>query len=97
MISEALRLETPDYSISMQFQVFEEDGRMCCGIYQLNGKINLPPKAWIRAVRYEIDRLEKVAKSVGCTEMRVAGRSWAKILTDFEPFPAIKNGLRKAI
>src|SRR4051812_45248182 len=96
MISEALRLETPDYSVSMTFEVFKDDaGRLCCGIYKLEGRIDLPPKAWLRAVRFEIARLEVVARSIGCTEMRIAGRDWSRILPDFEPFPAIKNGLRK--
>jgi hypothetical protein len=29
--------------------------------------------------------------------MRVAGRNWARVLTDYEPLGGLRNGLRKAL
>lgn len=97
MISEVFPIVLDDVAVTLQFQVFEQDGRMCCGIYKLQGKINLPPRAWLLTVRRELARIEQIAKAAGCVEMRMAGRRWAKIFPDFEPWIGAKNGLRKML
>lgn len=97
MISEAITLNTSFGAVTMWFEMFEDAGRMCCGLYKLEGHIDLPPKAWLRVVRGEVAKLEQVAKSVGCEELRIAGRDWSRVLPDFEPFDGVENGLRKVL
>lgn len=86
-------------AVLITLEVFEEDGRTVCGIYQLSGKIRMPPKAWVRAVRTEVTRLERIARAAGCEELRLGGRDWSKILSGmgFTPLDGIPNGLGKAL
>jgi len=79
-------------------EVYEEDGVTVCGLQQLDGRFNLPPKAWLRTMRTEMRKLENIARSAGCAEMRVAGRDWSRVLPDYEPLPGGKpNRLRKRL
>jgi hypothetical protein len=48
-------------------------------------------------MRGELRKIENIARDAGCTEMRVAGRDWSRILPDYEPMPGIENRLRKAL
>jgi hypothetical protein len=79
------------------FEIGEEDGRMICGIYFIEGRLREPPKRWLRIVRAEMRRIEEIAAGAGCHEMRVAGRDWSRVLPDYEPMPGIKNRLRKRL
>lgn len=90
-------IRRPGVEVTMTLQVFEEDGRKVCGIYQARGKIALHPKAWVTAVKNEITVLEGIAKDAGCEEMRLSGRDWSNVLKGmgYEAFPALRNGLRK--
>jgi hypothetical protein len=97
MITEPFKIELEHASATLQFQVFEADGHLCCGLYKLQGKINLPPRAWLRTVRREMARIEGIAREAGCKEMRVAGRDWSRILLDYRPFKGPENGLRKVL
>jgi hypothetical protein len=81
----------------MLLEVYGDGDFMVCGVRELWGFINLPPKAWLETVRREMRNIEQMAKESGVIEMRVAGRSWARILPDYEPFDGVKNGLRKAL
>lgn len=89
----------PGIAVLITMEAFIEDGRKVAGIYQLSGRISLRPKAWLRAVREEVRKLENIARNAGCEEMRVAGRSWARVLPDYEPMthPNVPNGLRKRL
>ncbi len=78
-------------------QIYGSGDHMVCGLYKLEGRIDLRPKAFIRTVRAELKKLEDIARWSGCTEMRLAGRDWSKILPDYEPLPQLRNGLRKAL
>lgn len=84
-------------AVLITVEVFEEEGRKVCGIYQLTGRIQLGPKAWLRAVREEVAKIERIAKNSGCEEIRVAGRDWSRVLKDYEPFEGPMNGLRKGL
>lgn len=77
--------------------VYEEDGRMCFGITQLVAKIETPPKRWLRLVRSAVAELSDWARRADCSEIRIAGRDWSRVLPDFEPFDGPRNGLRKAL
>jgi len=91
------RIERENIAVSITLEVFEEDGRKVCGIYKLDGMVNLPPKLWLRTVRAEVDKLERIARDAGCAEMRIAGRDWSRILPGYEALPSLPNGLRKAL
>ena len=86
------------YTGTVILEAYEEDKEMICGLYQLRGKTDLPPKAWLRTMRAEMTRLETIARDAGCAEMRIAGRDWSRVLPDYEPLPGGKpNRLRKRL
>lgn len=97
MILQPQGIVRAEGAVLVTVEVFEEDGRTICGIYQLTGRIKLRPKAWLRAVREELRKIERIAKNSGCVEMRVAGRDWRRVLKDYEPFDGPENGLRKGL
>jgi hypothetical protein len=78
-------------------EIYPEDGRLICGIHRIEGRLNERPKAWLRTMRGELRKIEDIARDAGCAEMRVAGRDWSRVLTDYEPMPGIENRLRKAL
>lgn len=80
-------IDRPEGEASFLVEAYEEDGRIVCGVIDLKGKRRAGPKAFARAIREEMAKLERVVKSRGAQEIRFAGR-WARILTDYEPFPA---------
>jgi len=87
-------------AVTITLEAFIEDGRQIAGIYGLKGRVRLGPKAWLRAVRDEVRKLENIARKAGCVEMRIAGRDWSRVLPDYEPMtdaPDVRNGLRKAL
>lgn len=81
------------------FEVFESNAGLCCGIYYFIGKIQLPPKQWLAAVRSEMRVVEDEARAAGCVEMHIRGRDWSKILgpVGYEPVDGTPNGLRKVL
>jgi hypothetical protein len=93
-----LLLSCPGGTATVVFELYEEGGETVCGLRNLEGRFNLPPKAWLRTVRAEIGTLERIARDAGCAEMRVAGRDWSRVLPDYEPLPGGKpNRLRKRL
>lgn len=83
----------------LTLEVYEEAGQRIAGVYQLRGKIDAHPKQWLRLVRAELKNLETVAKSVGCAEMRMAGRDWSRVFPDYERLDGgpVPNLLRKRL
>lgn len=84
-------------NVVMTLEIYEEDGARICGIYDLKGKINVPPKRWLLIVRDQLGKIEQFARESGVTEMRLGGRDWSPVLRDYEPFEDIRNGLRKRL
>lgn len=66
-------------------EVFPEGEETVCGIYKLWGRTTLGPRAFVAFMRKEMTTLEQIALEAGCTQMRVAGRDWSKVLTDYTP------------
>lgn len=87
----------PEGYVAITLEVFEENGRTVCGVFALRGKIMLPPRQWLRTVREELRRIERIAARFGCDEIRIAGRDWHRIFPDYQPLVDVKNGLRKAL
>jgi hypothetical protein len=93
-----VRIGSDNADVTVIFEIEEEGGETVCGLYRLDGRINLPPRAWLRLVRAEIEKLERIARDAGCTEMRVAGRDWSRVLPDYERIPGgSPNLLRKRL
>lgn len=86
--------------VFIQLEAYEDEGKVVCLIHTLSGRINLPPREWLRAVRDEIRKLERIARSAGCAEMRIEGRDWSRVLRglNYQPWPEGEgHGLRKAL
>lgn len=79
-----VRIHGDGYDTKAILETYEEDGVLVCGIYRLDGTIRLEPKAWLRAVRAEVKKLENIARDAGCAEMRIAGRDWSRVLPDYQ-------------
>lgn len=90
-------IDRPYGRVEVVLEVYGSGDDMVCGIYKLNGQINLPPKRWLQVVRGHVHRIERIVKQSGCREMRVAGRSWKRILPEYQPYDGVRNGLRKAL
>lgn len=76
-----------------------EDPRIIAAIHELEGRISLPPKAWLRVVRAELKLIEDEARNAGCSELRFVGRFTQKMFPDYEPYEPLSGlpGLRKAL
>ncbi len=72
------------YDVQTVFELFEEHGALICGLYKMEGHIDLPPKAWLRTVRAHVGQFEELARSAGCAELRIAGRDWSRVLPDYQ-------------
>lgn len=80
-------------------EVYEEDGRIIGAVYQVDGRVALPPKAWLATMRAELLIIENVAREAGCVELRMAGRFTKRMFPDYEPYEPLSGlpGLRKAL
>lgn len=83
----------------VELEVYGDGDFMFAGIRRLRGRINLRPmsRRWYAIIRGHIHRIERICKRSGCCELRVAGRKWSRVLTDYEPYAGVPNGLRKAL
>jgi len=89
-------IERPYGRVEVVLEVYGTGDEMICGIYELRGKINVR-RHFHKLIRAHVKRLERIAKQSGCSEMRVAGRNWKRILKDYQPLDGVENGLRKAL
>jgi hypothetical protein len=89
-------LSFPGGAATVTFETYEEDGELICGLLDLKGKFDRG--AFIASVRRELKTIEELAREAGCVEMRLAGRDWSRVLTDYEPLPGGEpNRLRKRL
>ena len=77
--------------------VIEVTSDPICWVKYLAGHIEGGPKTRLAIIRAAVDRIEAVARSAGCTEIKLCGRDWARILPDYEAFDGHRNGLRKGL
>ena len=100
MILPPIGIVRPGIRVFIRLEAYEEAGRVVCLIHTLSGTIALGPKAWLRAVREEIRKLERIAWNAGCVEMRIEGRDWHRVLAGlgYVPWPEGEGfGLRKVL
>lgn len=91
------KIRRPYGKAVVELEVYGDGDFRIAGIKRLKGRINLPPKRWLKVVRGHIHRIERIVKESGCCELRVAGRDWKRILTDYEPYDGVPNRLRKVL
>lgn len=71
----------------------------CCWIVYIGGSISGSRRQWLGRVRMGMRYFEHLARQDGCVEMRVEGRDWSRVLTDYEPLDDVPgiNELRKVL
>lgn len=77
--------------------VIEVTSELVCWVKYLAGQIEGSPRQRLTIMRYAVSSLEQKAREAGCTEMRLCGRDWSKILPDYLPCDGYPNELRKAL
>ncbi len=77
--------------------VLEVASDLVCWTKYLAGTIEGGPKARVAIIRAAVEHIETVAKAAGCTEHRLCGRDWARILPTYRPFDGHENGLMKEL
>jgi hypothetical protein len=77
--------------------VLEVSSDLVCWTKYLAGTIEGGPKARVAIIREAVRRVETVARDAGCTEHRLCGRDWQRILPDYKPFEGRRNGLTKEL
>lgn len=87
----------PDGGGLVTLEFYQEDKRKICGIFRIEGRLNQPPKQWLRTMRAELKTIEDEARKAGFAELRMAGRDWSRIVEGYEPLPGVPNGLRKVL
>ena len=84
--------------VMLRIEVHEDERGVYCLIHTLTGEIHLPPKAFVKAVREEIRKLERIASNSGCKEMRIEGRDWSRLVSGYTPWPEGEgHALRKVL
>lgn len=81
----------------LTIEVYEEDGQLICGIRNVLGFLDEPPKKWLRTIRQAFRVVCDKARDAGCVEIRLCGRDWSSVLPELEPFEGLPNGLRKRL
>ena len=77
--------------------VLEVTSGLVCWTKYLAGAIEGGPKARVAIMRAAIEHIEAVARAAGCTEHRLCGRDWARILPDYQPCDGPRNALKKEL
>lgn len=79
------------------FIAIELTDDLCCWIKCAAGAVEGGPKARVQTIREIMAFVEKVAREAGCSEIKICGRDWSRILKDYEPFDGFQNGIRKGL
>lgn len=79
----------PGVRVLVTLEAYEDAGEIVCLFHTLTGKIELGPKAWLQAIRDNMQVFERIARNAGCTEMRIEGRDWGRVLKPlgYVPWP----------
>lgn len=99
MIGQAAMLEVRSAAIDgvVVIEIIQENDLMICWASYIAGHIDLPPKAWLRAMRTIMGELERLARNSGCYAVRIGGRNYEKIFPDYRPFDDVPNRLQKVL
>ena len=96
MLLKPLDLHVPDGAVRITLELFEEDDRIICGIYACD-VVRSPGTRLISAARQGIGLIEDMMRKAGVAEVRLGGRDWSRILTDYVRLDGVENGLKKEL
>lgn len=94
---QAIRIHSFRADATAVLRVDTDENRLVCWIGYLGGKHKGGPKAFSELVRSVVAAIEIKAKDIGCQEVRLGGRNWSHILTDYARHDGLPNGLKKAL
>lgn len=77
--------------------VIEITDDLVCWVKYLAGAIEGGPKARVALMREAVARMESVARNAGCTEIKLCGRDWSRVLKNYRPLEGHPNGLTKEL
>ena len=77
--------------------VIEVTDGLACWVKYVAGNITGGPKARVAVFRAVMARMEAVARDAGCTEIKLCGRDWSRILPDYSPCEGRLNCIRKGL
>lgn len=87
-------IDRPEAIMAFRVEAYEEAGRIVVGVYSIKGERRAGPKAFVKAVREEIAKLEEDVRARGAQEIRIGGRWGRRVVTGYEPFPDPSDPLR---
>lgn len=90
-----VEIDRPEAKMKFRFEAYMDDGRIICGIYDIEGEVRTGPKAFVKALREEMKRLEDGARANGAHEFRIGGRWARRVVPDYEPYPDPSDPLRR--
>lgn len=88
-------IDRPEGLMAFRLEAYTDNGRIVCGVYDIKGERRAGPKAFVKAVREEIDRLEQAVKARGAQEFRIGGRWGRHVIQGYEPYPDPSDPLRR--
>ena len=88
-------IDRPEGKMTFRFEAYQEAGRIVCGVYEISGERRAGPKAFVKAVREEMKRLEDGARANGAHEFRIGGRWGRHIVPDYELIPDPSDPMRR--
>jgi hypothetical protein len=74
-----------------------ETADRCCWMLYIGGRVGGHGRAWLATVRGLMARFEQIAREHGCEEMRVEGRDWSCVLTDYTATGSNRHELLKRL
>lgn len=77
--------------------IFEITEDAVCWLKYVAGSVCGGPRARLRQMNEAMAWIERKAADAGCVELRVCGRDWSVLLTNYEQMPEYPNGLRKVL
>src|SRR5690554_3504049 len=77
--------------------VIEVTDGLVCWVKYLAGHIDGGPKARVAIIREAVAIMESVARNAGCSEIKLCGRDWSRVLNTYRPFEGHPNGLSKEL
>lgn len=91
------RIVRPGVDVQVTLQVFVEDGVTVLGLRHIDGKISLSRRERLAVFREELGKIERLAAASGVGEIRHTGGIMTHFFEGYEPFPALRNGVRKRL
>ena len=82
---------------ALVYQLFEEDGELCCFASYLAGKVEGGPRQMIATMRRLMGAFEEASRAAGVTQVFIGGRDWGRVFPDYELTGDVPNRRRKRL